>query len=228
MASSAAANGTAKPPSGLAAGPSKPGSTKVDCKYIRIVIKTQGGLKKEEPQKESLIQLPRKWLQQTSAIPHFSNVIENVGEQEGVEITMNCNYRAFMWVVDVIKISTNFQGDPSRQEEDYKSLSASEKETLIADRFSEINDENCLNKLVTSHFLKVKWLYERIWDFYFAANFSGIINACQISLTNLSPAILSDIARRVKDTQLEGVKERRDKFVSNVYRARIETTLISN
>lgn len=37
-----------------------------------------------------------------------------------------------------------------------------------------------------------------------------------------------DIARRVTDSQLEAVKERRDKFVSNVYRARIEATLISD
>ena len=103
---------------------------------------------------------------------------------------MNCNFRAFLWVVDVIKISTNFHGDPSREEEDYSTLTANEKEIYIADRFNAINDDNCLNKLVTSHFLKVKWLYQRIWDFYFSKNFSDIINACQISLTNLSPAIL--------------------------------------
>ena len=140
---------------------------KVDCKYIRIVIKTQGNPKRDEPTKENLIQLPRKWLEETQSIPHFSNVIENVGEQEGVEITMNCNFVAFMWVVDVIKISTNFQGDKSRGEDDYSFLVKTDKELLINDKFGMLNDENCLNKLVTSHFLKIKWLYERIWDSYF-------------------------------------------------------------
>ena len=91
-----------------------------------------------------------------------------------------------------------------------------------------ITNENCLNKLVTSHFLKVSWLYERIWSEYFEANFTEIINACQISLTNLSPSILADIAHRVKDQQLEGIAERRDKFISNVYRARIEATLMTS
>ena len=155
-------------------------------------------------------------------------MIENVGEQEGVEITMNCNFNAFLWVVDVIKMTTGFRGDLARNEEDYSQLAKLDKETLIKEKFALINDENCLNKLVTSHFLKVKWLYQRIWDSYFLDNFPCIINTCQISLTNLSAGILVDIAKRVKDSQLEAIKERRDKFVSNAYRARIEATLISD
>ena len=134
--------------------------------------------------------LPRKWLAQTAGIPHFSNVIQNVGELEGVEITMNCNHLAFLWVVEVIKIHTNYQADPKNNEHDYSTLTAAEKKNLIDEKFELISNENCLNKLVTSHFLKVTWLYERVWSFFFAANFANIINSCLISLSNLSPAIL--------------------------------------
>lgn len=121
-----------KPPSGPMGVPlPKPVPAKVDCKYIRIVIKSQGNPKKDEAPKENLIQLPRKWLEDTQSIPHFSNVIENVGEQEGVEITMNCNFLAFMWVVDVIKISTGFRDDLATDEHDYSPLQKNERESLI-------------------------------------------------------------------------------------------------
>jgi len=172
--------------------------------------------------------LPRKWLEETRAIPHFSNVIKNVGEQEGVEITMNCNHRAFTWVVDLIKIETDYRDECCPAENVYHLLTAKEKRAKVEEKLAAITNENCLNKLVTSHFLKVSWLYERIWSEFFEANFTEIINACQISLTNLSPSILADIAHRVKDQQLEGIAERRDKFISNVYRARIEATLMTS
>ena len=103
---------------------------------------------------------------------------------------MNCNYLAFLWVVEVIKIHTSYQADPKNNENDYSTLSPAEKKNLIDEKFELINNENCLNKLVTSHFLKVNWLYDKIWSFFFADNFAKIINSCLISLTNLSPAIL--------------------------------------
>ena len=103
---------------------------------------------------------------------------------------MNCNYLAFLWVVEVIKIHTGYQADLKNNELDYSTLSPAERKSLIDEKFILINNDNCLNKLVTSHFLKVKWLYDRIWNYFFADNFANIINSCLISLTNLSPAIL--------------------------------------
>jgi len=89
---------------------------------------------------------------------------------------MNCNYHAFMWVVDVIKVHTNYQDEHSSAEEGYHLLNDKDKQMIMTDRMLEINDENCLNKLVTSHFLRVTWLYERIWSHYFRINFTKIVN----------------------------------------------------
>ena len=75
--------------------------------------------------------LPRKWLEDTRAIPHFSNVIKNVGDQEGVEITMNCNHRAFGWVVDLIKIETNYRDDHCPAENAYDLLTLQERRAKI-------------------------------------------------------------------------------------------------
>lgn len=75
-----------------------------------------------------------------------------------------------------------------------------------------LNDENCLNKLVTSHFLQIMWVYEEIWSRYFKKNFSDVINKCKISLSNLNSQITKHIAQRVSDLQLEHVIERKDKF----------------
>ena len=55
-----------------------------------------------------------------------------------------------------------------------------------------------------------------------------MINSCKISLSNLNSDIVSHIAKRVTDEQLEKLKERRDKFLSNLYRARIEQKLLVN
>ena len=55
-----------------------------------------------------IMNLPRDWLKKTRAIPHFATVIDGVGDQEGVEITMNCNYQAFEWIVDIVKIKSRF------------------------------------------------------------------------------------------------------------------------
>lgn len=94
---------------------------------------------------------------------------------------MNCNFNAFVWVIEVIKISTKFR-DSNRlnepEEVDYSDLSSHEKKTMIEDKMNELTDENCLNILVTSHFLKVSWLYERVWDEYIQDHFSQILNQC--------------------------------------------------
>jgi hypothetical protein len=41
-------------------------------------------------------------------IPHFANVTRSVGENEGVEITMNCNEEAFDWIIKMVKVASNY------------------------------------------------------------------------------------------------------------------------
>jgi hypothetical protein len=36
-------------------------------------------------------------------------VIKNVGENEGIEITMNCNWEAFEWVIGCTKVYSNYE-----------------------------------------------------------------------------------------------------------------------
>jgi hypothetical protein len=59
-------------------------------------------------------------------VPHFANVIKKVNQNEGVEITMNCNGDAFSWIMDFVKIKTD--GDEIIEEmvanSDYPSLIA--------------------------------------------------------------------------------------------------------
>ena len=38
---------------------------------------------------------------------------------------------------------------------------------------------------------------------------------------------MADIAHRITDTQLESMTERKDKFISNVYKARIDSRIIA-
>ena len=96
-------------------------------------------------------------------------------------------------------------------------------------RFQQVNAVNCLNKLVTSFFLQIHWIYEQIWECFLLDNFSQVINQCRISLNNINETILGHIAERVADQELEQLKERKvkgDKFVSNVYKARIDKKLL--
>lgn len=51
----------------------------------------------------------------SKAIPHFAQVIQNIKDTEGVEITMNCNSEAFMWIIELVKLHTDYYnhfGDP--------------------------------------------------------------------------------------------------------------------
>ena len=69
----------------------------------------------------------------------------------------------------------------------------------LYDKMDEITNDNCLNILVTSYFLQLTWVYEKVWKYYFARNFSEVINSCKISLTNVNPAIIKDIAIRISE-----------------------------
>ena len=142
---------------------------------------------------------------------------------------MNCNAGSFTWIMDFVKIKTD--GDETIEDmkanSDYPSLTALEKvndetDTAIYDKLDEINNENCLNIMVTASFLQLSWVYNKVWDYYFCRNFHEVINECKISLTNINIAIVRDIANRINDESLELLNERKDKFISNVYKARIE------
>jgi hypothetical protein len=65
-------------------------------------------------------------------------------------------------------------------------------------------------------------VYEKVWKYFFSRNFSDVINSTKISLTNVNAAIIKDIAIRISEHDLELMEERKDKFISNVYKARIE------
>ena len=74
-----------------------------DFKYIKVVVKKSNSEKEGKD-----IYLERDWVQKNNNIPHFSNVIKSVSENEGVEITMNCNLEAFNWIIDFVKLKTGF------------------------------------------------------------------------------------------------------------------------
>ena len=83
--------------------------------------------------------------------------------------------------------------------------------------------------MVTAYFLEVTWIYTRIFLDYMLKEFSEIINQCKISLNSLNDTILYHFATLVEDQQLNNLNERKvkgDKFISNVYRARIDHLLL--
>ena len=68
---------------------------------------------------------------------------------------MNCNADAFMWIIDLVKLHTNYwdeYGSPEMRKM-YGFLPENEKEIIVENRFERLDKHNCLNKLVTSHFL---------------------------------------------------------------------------
>ena len=89
-------------------------------------------------------------------------------------------------------------------------------------KLAEVNNENCLNIIVTSYFLQLGWVYTKVWEGYFKNNFSDVINNCKISLSSINPIIVNEIGTKMAEIQLENMIERKDKFISNVYKARID------
>ena len=135
-------------------------STKFDTRFIKVLLKTTSTQEKDQKSKE--VFLLRSWIQQGNIIPHFANVIKGVGPKEGVEITMNCNVEAFEWIIDLVKVKTNFR---SGEEENLSPCKTEiEVEGKIKGMLYQINTDNCLNKLVTSHFLQIWWIYEAVWE----------------------------------------------------------------
>jgi hypothetical protein len=85
-----------------------------DFKYIKIIVKKG---KDDTNSKEVLID--RNWVSKNNNIPHFANVISSVDKFEGVEITMNCNFDAFSWIITYVKIKS--EGDDAIEEMKAKS-----------------------------------------------------------------------------------------------------------
>lgn len=97
----------------------------------------------------------------------------------------------------------------------------------LEEELDQINNESCLNVMVTAYFLQLKWVYNKVWEYYFSRCFSQVINNCKISLSNINNAIVKDMAFRISDFELEKMTERKDKFISNVYKARIDSKIIN-
>ena len=112
--------------------------------------------------------LDKTWLR--NKIPHIAEVIADVKDNEGVEITINCNVQSFDIILKFLtdeEITLDEEGnelDPDLRTEE-KILQT-------------INIENCLNMLVSVNFLGLKDLYEKIWAVYFRHYFVEIINKC--------------------------------------------------
>lgn len=200
-----------------------------DFNYIKVIIKRSS----EKDTKE--VYLQRSWVQKNNTIPHFSNVIKGVSDAEGVEITMNCNYEAFNWIISFVRIKTDYldeiealRNSPDGLSKAHKSAIDNDLEGKYGTKMDEINCDNCLNVLVTCYFLQLSWVYDMVWEEYFKHNFAIIINSCKISLSNINPVVVKDIAIKIKDLQLEELEERKDKFISNVYKTRIDHLIIAN
>ena len=123
---------------------------------VKVVIK------KGDNGKDKEILLEKKWTYDN--IKHFRPVIEGVTNDEGIEITLTCNLEAFEFIVEFLK-TTEY----------------SPRERLL----SKLNNENCLNVLVTADFLKLQYVYDTIWYDYFAHNFVDVIDNCQLNLTSI-------------------------------------------
>lgn len=199
-----------------------------DFKYIKIIVKKG---KEDSNSKEVLID--RNWVSKNNNIPHFANVISGVDKFEGVEITMNCNYDAFTWIITYVKIKS--EGDDAIEEmkakSDYPQLTELEKitdetDSKLIDKLDEIQNDQCLNIMVTAYFLQLGWVYLKVWDYFFVRNFDQIINECTISLSNINSAIVKDVANRICDESLDKLTERKDKFISNIFKARIDQQII--
>lgn len=65
-----------------------------------------------------------------------------------------------------------------------------------------------MNILQTLDFLKLKELYDRVWDEYLQPAFSDIINRCTLNLSGLNPRFLSETNSRVPLREILLVRDR--------------------
>ena len=135
--------------------------------------------------------------------------------------------------MDFVRIKTDGEDEIEKIQSERR-MSKEELNQILNDtedkmytKMKDVKNENCLNILVTSYFLQLFWVYEKVWQVYFVDNFAAVINGCSISLSNINPVIVRHIAERVSDEQMEKLNEdRKDKFISNVYKAKIDTEIL--
>lgn len=165
-----------------------------DFNKIKVIIK-----RKED---DKIIYLDKKWT--LVNITHFKPLIDSVSEEEGIEITLTCNYEAFLYIIKYLQ-ETN--------------------EDKQSDILGEITHQSILNILVTAEFLKLEFIYELAWREYFEPQFVAIINACKLDLSQMSIKVTHDIAKRISLKNLLELNDRFDKLISNVFRHRIDILL---
>lgn len=139
-----------------------------DFSKVRVVIKRPG-------KDDEVKMLDKMWTRDN--IPHFRKVIDEVKTEEGIEITLTCNLDAFDFAVDYLRVQTEQQ-----------------RHEMVFDR---VTLENCLNHLVTADFLKLREVYDTIWQLFFKPNFLDVINGCNLNLSGLNQNIFADIAERI-------------------------------
>ena len=128
-----------------------------DFAKVKVIIRRG----KNHPDEE--VFLDKKWT--LANIEHFKPVIEGVSDDEGIEITLTCNFEAFKYIIKFMQ-ETNY---------DKK-----------CEYINEINHNNVLNIMVTADFLKLDNIYEMAWEDYFWPNFTSILDECTLDLTSIS------------------------------------------
>lgn len=116
-----------------------------------------------------------------------------------------------MWIIDFVKIRTNGEEEiikkhkaaPRGLTKQQRELELNSIKADMINKMDELTNENCLNIMVTSYFLQLYWVYEKVWHEFFAPNFTDVINDCGISLSNINPVIVRHIAERIDDVILE-------------------------
>ena len=64
-----------------------------------------------------------------------------------------------------------------------------------------------------------------VWEDYFYPKFTSIIDECKLDLTAISARVTQDTADKIPLETLLTLKERSDKFISNVFRHKIDILL---
>ena len=73
--------------------------------------------------------------------------------------------------------------------------------------------------------MKLPEVYQHIWSLYFAPNFVSIIDKCALNLSSICQTVVNDVAAKMPLEKLLTIKDRADKFISNVFRHRIDLLL---
>jgi hypothetical protein len=91
-------------------------------------------IKRPKQDDSEIIFLDREWAR--AQIPHFTQVINNVNKQEGIEITLTCNLEAFKFAILYLE-------------------SMHDKELLAKVMLGRVSETNCLSLMVTCEFLQL-------------------------------------------------------------------------